>query len=172
MKITGIRLSILEAPVGDTIFGLHNVPGMARIRWTHDTAIARPGFAQAVHVETDEGIKGLVVTPGTTGDHEGSYLRANLEQLRTLVVGEDPLDRAEAAPGHSLGVPAAGLVRHARQLFVGYPRQGGGHARLPVAGPGARAQWKGYTTGGWRSRCPRECTTECNSCATRSIFRS
>ena len=93
MKITGIRLSILEAPVGDAIFGLHNVPGMARIRWTHDTAATRPGFAQALHVETDEGIEGLVVTPGTTGDHEGSDLRANLEQLRALVIGEDPLDR-------------------------------------------------------------------------------
>ena len=48
---------------------------------------------EALHVETDEGIEGLVAAAGTIGDHEGSYLRANLEQLRALVVGEDPLDR-------------------------------------------------------------------------------
>ncbi len=92
MKVTAIKLSILESPSGDSIFGLHNVPGMARIRWTHDVTKTRPGFVQVLHVETDDGIEGIV-TASPTGDHEGSYLRANLEQLRALVIGENPLDR-------------------------------------------------------------------------------
>ena len=92
MKITGIKLSILEGTDPDRIFGLHNVPGMARIRWTHNVAQTRPGFVEVLHIETDDGIEG-VVTAKSTGDHQGSYLRANLEQLRALVIGEDALDR-------------------------------------------------------------------------------
>ena len=59
---------------------------MARIRWTHSVEKTQPGFVQVLHVETDEGIEGIV----TVGTQD---LRANLEHLRILVIGENPLDR-------------------------------------------------------------------------------
>lgn len=86
MKITAIKLSVLEDASQDRIFGLHNVPGMARIRWTHSVQKTQPGFQQFLHVETDEGIEGIVTASNPD-------LRANLEQLRALVIGENPLDR-------------------------------------------------------------------------------
>ena len=92
MKIKSLKLSILESSVPDRIFGLHNVPGMARMRWTHDVAETRQGYVQVLHVETDEGVEG-VCTTHPTGDLSGSTLRANLDQMRALVIGENPLDR-------------------------------------------------------------------------------
>lgn len=92
MRITGLKLSILESPVDDRVFGLINVPGMRHTRWTHTVARERKGFEQLLHVQTDEGVEG-VCTGRRVGDAAGSSLRDSLDQLRELVVGENPLDR-------------------------------------------------------------------------------
>ena len=93
MKITGVKLSILESSIEDRIFGLHNVPGMTRIRWTHNVARTRPGYVEVLHVQTDEGIEGVCTAQGVAGDAAASPLKDALEQLRELMVGENPLDR-------------------------------------------------------------------------------
>ena len=64
MRITGVKLSILESSIEDRIFGLHNVPGMTRMRWTHNVARTRPGYVEVLHVQTDEGIEGVCTAQG------------------------------------------------------------------------------------------------------------
>lgn len=93
MKITDIKLSILESPVEDRIFGLHNVPGMARTRWTHNTVRTRPGYVEVLHIHTDEGIEGVCSAQGVSGEVGASPLKDALEQMRELMVGENPLAR-------------------------------------------------------------------------------
>lgn len=90
MKITNIKISILETPGAKRLFELTMIPGMRRPRWIHGSFTASTGYTQVMHVETDEGVTG-VCTAGEGGD--GGLDRDTLDQMRTLVVGEDPLAR-------------------------------------------------------------------------------
>ena len=90
MKITNVRITNLEMPDGHRLFDLEMMPGMRRDRYVHGVASTGSGLQQVMHVETDQGIAGVcTVLPGTDGP-----VRADtLEQLKHLVVGEDPLNR-------------------------------------------------------------------------------
>ena len=90
MKITGIRLFVLEDPDQPQYYHvLKQVPGLRRTQYTHGsrshpkTGKLRQHF---IRVETDEGIEG---TCTTTMDVE------QVEILRTQVMGKNPLNREE-----------------------------------------------------------------------------
>ena len=91
MKITGVKLSVLQAPAfANRLFDLEPIPGMRRTRYIHRVASQGPGYQQVMHVLTDEGVEG-VCTVAPIGSEGMS--KETLEQLRHLVVGEDALDR-------------------------------------------------------------------------------
>lgn len=90
MKITEVKLSVLELPGASRTFDLVTIPGLRRQPWIHDLRSQGPGFIQVMHVLTDEGVEGMC-TVGQGGDL--AMTRETLEQLRLLVVGEDPLAR-------------------------------------------------------------------------------
>ena len=90
MKITGVNISVFELPDATRIFDLVPLPGMGREQYIHRFKSHTPGEQQVMHVRTDDEIEGVcTVSYGTTGP----ITEATLEQLRTLVVGEDPVDR-------------------------------------------------------------------------------
>ena len=90
MKITDVKLSVFEVEGGDRIFDVVQLEGMGRDRWVHDSVARRPGVLQVMHMTTDEGIEGVCELPVAAS---GPMAPRTLEQLRHLVVGEDPLDR-------------------------------------------------------------------------------
>ena len=87
MKITEIKVANLEAPSARTLFDLVTMPGLRRERWIHKVTSQQPGIKQVMRVRTNEGIEG-VCTATTI-----SITRDTVDQLRHLVVGENPLDR-------------------------------------------------------------------------------
>ena len=90
MKITGLKLSILEVPDATRVFQLGSLPGMRRTRWIHQSSTSSSGYTQVMHVETDEGITGIC----TAGEGvAGRINRDMFEQLRAIAIGEDPLAR-------------------------------------------------------------------------------
>ena len=93
MKITGIKLTILEMDAPAAAYELVKLPGQVRERWLHK-AVSAPGIAKrnefVLHVETDEGVTGICTTPG---DGPSAIRPEDLPQLGALVVGEDPLKR-------------------------------------------------------------------------------
>ena len=90
MKITNVRVSNLELAGKNRLFDLKTISGMRRERYVQHVSSTSPGLEQVMHVETDEGIEGVCTdTPGT----HGPMTKETLEQLRHLVVGEDPLYR-------------------------------------------------------------------------------
>ena len=90
MKITKIKISILETPGAKRLFELTMLPGMRRPRWIHGSSTAGPGYTQVMHVETDEGITGIC----TVGEGvAGRLARDTLDQIRAAAVGEDALAR-------------------------------------------------------------------------------
>ena len=90
MKITGLQLSILEAPGPRLIGQLANLPGMRRTRWIRGGSRTATDYTQVMHVETDEGITGVcTVGEGTAGRLD----RHVFEQICEIAVGEDPLAR-------------------------------------------------------------------------------
>ena len=92
MKITNVKMSILEMDGEDRYFDLIKLQGQRRERWLHHTVPARskPRYEYVLHVETDEGVVGVCTTPGD--GHTGLHA-ADVPQLQALVVGEDPLKR-------------------------------------------------------------------------------
>ena len=92
MKITNVKMSILEMDGEDRYFDLIKLQGQRRERWLHHTVPARskPRYEYVLHVETDEGVVGVCTTPGD--GHTGLH-PADVPQLQALVVGEDPLKR-------------------------------------------------------------------------------
>ena len=88
MKITGIKLIILENP--EQSHGYHKlrrVPGLNRIQYTHGSQShdsGKPLRMSFLKVTTDEGVDGICTTTMTPDQ---------AEMLRTQVVGEDPLER-------------------------------------------------------------------------------
>ena len=123
MKITNVKMSVLEMDGADRYFDLIKLEGQRRERWLHHTVPARSKtrYEYVLHVETDEGVVGVCTTPGDghTGLHPG-----DVPQLQALVVGEDPLKREylyqKLHQGNAVGVSVAELVRGFRQLSLGY----------------------------------------------------
>ncbi|MBI4219202.1 MAG: hypothetical protein HY682_03585 [Chloroflexi bacterium] len=105
MKITGLKVTVLELPSPRRMFDLVLLPNMRRERWLH-AATPRPrarppsqGSASAgsepahqfvMHVETDQAIEGVCTAES---DGTARLQREDVEQLRRLVIGEDPFDR-------------------------------------------------------------------------------
>ena len=89
MKITGVEISVFESERGSRTFDLGLLPGMGRDRWIHEGPVHSPGHFQVMHVMTDDGVEGLCDVPRYTAPMSGDAL----EQLRRLVVDEDPLYR-------------------------------------------------------------------------------
>ena len=68
MKISHIKISILETPNANRVFELAMISGMRRERWIHGSSTASDGYTQVMHVETDEGITGVcTVGEGVAG---------------------------------------------------------------------------------------------------------
>lgn len=90
MKIESISLSIFELPGNTPRLLLEEVPYGRRTRWQ----AVREGEVieeiHVLHVRTDDGIEGMC----TVGDARYTTMRADeLDHLRLLTIGEDPLDR-------------------------------------------------------------------------------
>ena len=91
MKIQEIRLSVFETTSNTGLFEMSETDtGEGRTRWV-SRGHSRPARElHVLHVRTDDGIEGVC----TVGDARYTRMRTeDLEQLRLLAVGEDPLDR-------------------------------------------------------------------------------
>jgi len=90
VKITAVSLSVFEITAVGRRFRLEPEDHPSQLRWRQ---VAEPRDREAVHVlhvHTDEGIEGVC----TVGDARYTRMKADdLEQLRLLAVGEDPLLR-------------------------------------------------------------------------------
>ena len=90
MKITDIRLSIFELPTQTPFFNLELEPLGSREVWRSRPTRPSPTEYHVLHVLTDEGIEGVC----TVGDARYTTMRQiDLEHLRHLAIGEDPLER-------------------------------------------------------------------------------
>lgn len=91
MKITNVKLSILEMDDWGASYDLVKLSGQRRERWLHSAAASsRKRYEYVLHVETDEGVEGVCTTPG---DGPSCIRADDVEQLKVLTVGEDPLKR-------------------------------------------------------------------------------
>jgi L-alanine-DL-glutamate epimerase-like enolase superfamily enzyme len=103
MKITGIKVSILESDAPQRMYDLVTLPGQHRERWMHaaqQRVGARPpssgsgsdrkAYEFVMHVETDEGVEGICTAVSDGASHLD---RRDLEQVRRLVIGQNPFDR-------------------------------------------------------------------------------
>ena len=82
MKITAVRLYVLEAPADQRAGALKliQVPNLRRIQYTHTRAtLDQPLRQNFIEVETDEGIRGRCTT---------TMLPQQIEILRNQVLGE------------------------------------------------------------------------------------
>ncbi|MDA0336926.1 MAG: hypothetical protein O2782_17315 [bacterium] len=91
MRIERIELSVFETRTNTGRFDLRQIdaaPGHRRwVRRSHPTP---PGEIHVLHVWTDDGVEGMC----TVGDARYTTMRTeDLEQLRVLAIGEDPLAR-------------------------------------------------------------------------------
>lgn len=90
MRIEAISLSIFEVPSNTGQFDLSEQCQGARSRWIRRPTGPATGEVHILHVRTDDGIEGVC----TVGDARYTTMRVrDLEQLRILAVGEDPMDR-------------------------------------------------------------------------------
>lgn len=90
MKITNVTVHLVQTSDGKRLYDLVLLPGMSRDRWKHEIVSMEPGVMPVMRVETDEGIIGACTAErGASAD----LTSASLEQLRALVIGQDPLDR-------------------------------------------------------------------------------
>ncbi len=99
MKITNVRLTVLETDQPALRFELIKLPGQHRERWLHGPhsrtkvesgSATRRQHEFVLHVDTDEGITGHCTA---ISDGVASLTKHDVEQLRGLVVGENPLYR-------------------------------------------------------------------------------
>lgn len=105
MKITRVKVSVLELSAPRRLFDLVTLSGMRRDRWLHaatprprgrppsqgrDEAAEPRAHQFVMHVLTNDGVEGVC-----TAESDGAtrLTRDDVEQLRRLVVGEDPFDR-------------------------------------------------------------------------------
>lgn len=90
MKIDAVAISVFELPTNTAICAMREVPYGARTRWQQQAHSHQPDTVHVLHVVTDEGIEGMC----TVGDARYTAMRTrDLEHLRALTVGEDPLQR-------------------------------------------------------------------------------
>jgi L-alanine-DL-glutamate epimerase-like enolase superfamily enzyme len=90
MKITAIKLSVFELPTNTALFDLEQVPYGRRTRWQSRAHSRIDAPIHVLHVLTDEGLEGIC----TVGDARYQTMRREeLEALRIMTVGHDPLDR-------------------------------------------------------------------------------
>ncbi len=103
MKITDVKLTVLETDLPERGFDLIKLPGQHRERWLH-AATHRPGTLPSLgsggsdrkqhefvmYVETDEGVTGVCTA---NGSGTSRLAPEDVPQLKRLVVGENPLDR-------------------------------------------------------------------------------
>ncbi len=90
MKITAINLSVFDLPAVTRRFRLADEDHPSRLRWRQDFEPRGRETVHVLHVVTDEGLEGVC----TVGDARYTQMRTeDLEQLRLLAVGEDPLAR-------------------------------------------------------------------------------
>jgi L-alanine-DL-glutamate epimerase-like enolase superfamily enzyme len=91
MKIEEITLSVFETKSNTGLFELHRVAvGGGRSRWVRKAASSPSRELHVLHVLTDDGVEGIC----TVGDARYTMMRTeDLEQLRILAIGEDPLER-------------------------------------------------------------------------------
>ena len=90
MKITDVKVTVVELPGNGSVLQIVPVPDRRRLRYTHQRiATAGQNHELFLRVLTDEGIEGVCTasSPGMTRDR--------LELLKTQVVGADPLKREE-----------------------------------------------------------------------------
>ena len=90
MKITDIRLSVFELPTQTPFFNLERETLGNRQVWRSQHVRPAPTEYHVLHVFTDNGIEGIC----TVGDARYTTMRLiDLEHLRYLAIGEDPLNR-------------------------------------------------------------------------------
>jgi L-alanine-DL-glutamate epimerase-like enolase superfamily enzyme len=90
MKITAVKLSVFDLPSNTALFDLEQVAYGRRVRWQRRDHRRTDTPIHVLHVLTDEGLEGIC----TVGDARYQTMRREeLEQLRIMTVGQDPLDR-------------------------------------------------------------------------------
>jgi len=91
MKIQEISLSVFETKSNTGLFQMREADAVeGRSRWVRQGHSKPIRELHVLHVRTDDGIEGVC----TVGDARYTRMRTeDLEQLRLLVVGEDPVDR-------------------------------------------------------------------------------
>ena len=90
MKISDIRISVFELPGNTSRFDLEEEAAAGHRRWQHKHHSRTSEQIHVLHVHTDAGIEGIC----TVGDARYTTMRCeDLEQLRILVVGQNPFDR-------------------------------------------------------------------------------
>lgn len=157
MKIERIELSVFETTTNTGLFELHEGtrPDGQR-RWLRRGHSRPTRELHVLHVLTDDGIEGLC----TVGDARYTTMRTeDLEQLRLLVVGEDPLERerlynkCKAATrglftlvgwhgafdnclwdiaGKAAGLPVAELIGRVRDACPAYYNYGGSSVEAAI----------------------------------------
>ena len=91
MKITAIELSVFETRGNTPLFDLEEVEQGTQRRWVRHHHQSAQDPIHILHVHTDAGLEGVC----TVGDARYTTMRRrDLEQLRVLVVGQNPFDRA------------------------------------------------------------------------------
>ena len=92
VKITDLQISVFELPTNTPYFDLKKQQRGDRHIWRSQPVASRPDQIHILQVRTDEGIEGIC----TVGDARYTTMRAiDLEHLRHLTIGQDPLDRTE-----------------------------------------------------------------------------
>ncbi|MDA0711245.1 MAG: hypothetical protein O3B73_13665, partial [bacterium] len=90
MKIRALSISVFELPANTGRFQMAEMGRGARRRWVRQSVGKSTEHVHVLHVKTDEGPEGIC----TVGDARYTTMRPeDLEQLRLLVVGEDPMQR-------------------------------------------------------------------------------
>jgi L-alanine-DL-glutamate epimerase-like enolase superfamily enzyme len=90
MKISDIKISVFELPTNTAIFDMEEVPYGSRLRWQQVARDHQADPIHVLHVYTDAGIEGIC----TVGDARYTSMRSrDLEHLRALAIGQDPLAR-------------------------------------------------------------------------------
>jgi L-alanine-DL-glutamate epimerase-like enolase superfamily enzyme len=90
MKIIAVHLSVFELAAVTRKFRLTDQDHPSRLRWSQAFEPRGREEVHVLHVLTDEGVEGIC----TVGDARYTQMRTeDLEQLRLLAIGEDPLAR-------------------------------------------------------------------------------
>ncbi len=104
MKIESISLSIFELPSNTGQFDLVQESYGTHERWVRQPHGAVSGECHVLHVHTNGGLEGI----STVGDARYTTMRKrDLEQLRILALGADPLDRERLSD--KLGTATRGM---------------------------------------------------------------